>query len=70
MAAFARGNTYHGKAIQSAYAEKMLVTYFFARFRLLGSEGRWKGQDPLAALQCSAPAQAKPESAVACSEPA
>lgn len=57
MSAFARGNTYHGKAIQSAYSEKWLVEYFFARFRLLGTEGTWQGKDPLAGLAKSAPAK-------------
>jgi len=55
MAAFARGNTYHGKAIQSAYSEQWLVEYFFARFRLLGAEGSWQGKDPLAGLAWDVP---------------
>ncbi len=57
MSAFARGNTFHGKAIKSAFSEKWLVEYFFARFRLLGSEGTWQGKDPLAGLNWKAPAK-------------
>ena len=55
MSAFARGNTYHGKAIKAAYSEKWLEEYFFARFRLLGTEGTWQGKDPLAGLAKVAP---------------
>ena len=68
MAAFARGNTYHGQAIKSAFSEKWLVEYFFARFRLLGTEGTWRGKDPLAGLAKTS--AAKPAPAVKELEPA
>lgn len=68
MAAFARGNTYHGQAVKAAYGEKWLVENFFARFRLLGTEGTWEGKDPLAALAAVKPAAAQPKAKVA--EPA
>ena len=55
MAAFARGDGPHGRAIKAVRDGQWFDEELYARFRLLGSVGRWNGTDPLAAL---APAKA------------
>lgn len=47
MAAFARGETPHGRAIRSVREENWLDEELYARFRILGTEGSWEGRDPL-----------------------
>ncbi|PTE12958.1 spheroidene monooxygenase [Pseudogemmobacter blasticus] len=44
MAAFAHGNTPHGLAIKSVREENWFSEELYARFRLLGAEGRWEGR--------------------------
>lgn len=55
MAAFARGDGPHGRAIKAVRDGQWFDEELYARFRLLGGVGRWNGTDPLATL---APAQA------------
>ncbi|EEW26232.1 spheroidene monooxygenase [Rhodobacter ferrooxidans] len=50
MAAFARGNGAHGKAIKAVYDEGWFSEDLYARFRIAGAVGSWNGVDPLAKL--------------------
>jgi spheroidene monooxygenase len=50
MAAFARGDGPHGRAIRAVRDGNWFSEELYARFRLLGSEGSWDGADPLARL--------------------
>lgn len=50
MAAFARGDGPHGRAIRAVRDGNWFSEELYARFRLLGSEGSWEGADPLARL--------------------
>ena len=43
MARFARGDGPHGRAIQAVRAEGWFTDELYARFRVLGVEGRWNG---------------------------
>jgi len=48
MAHFARGDGPHGRAIQAVRAEGWFNDELYARFRVLGAEGRWNGAPLLA----------------------
>lgn len=50
MAAFARGDGPHGRAIQAVRDGKWFNEELYARFALLGAVGTWNGSDPLTAL--------------------
>lgn len=50
MAAFARGDGPHGRAIKAVRDGNWFDEELYARFRLLGSMGSWNGADPLAGL--------------------
>lgn len=50
MAAFARGDGPHGRAIKAVRDGNWFNEELYARFRLLGSMGSWNGVDPLASL--------------------
>lgn len=47
MARFARGDGPHGQAIRAVRAEDWFAEELYARFHILGAEGRWDGVDPL-----------------------
>ncbi|MEZ5754669.1 MAG: spheroidene monooxygenase [Paracoccaceae bacterium] len=51
MAAFARGDGPHGRAIRAVRDGNWFDEELYARFRLLGSAGCWNGGDPLRSLQ-------------------
>ncbi|WP_434622058.1 spheroidene monooxygenase [Tabrizicola sp. M-4] len=51
MAAFARGDGPHGRAIKAVRDGDWFDEELYARFRLLGSAGTWNGGDPLHSLQ-------------------
>lgn len=55
MARFARGDGPHGRAIRAVRDEGWFREELYARFRILGSEGRWDGGDPLARLPAPTP---------------
>jgi spheroidene monooxygenase len=48
MARFARGDGPHGQAIRAVRAEGWFTDELYARFRVLGVEGAWNGEDLLA----------------------
>ena len=48
MAHFARGDGPHGRAIHAVREEGWFTEELYARFRVLGVEGRWNGADLLA----------------------
>lgn len=50
MAAFARGDGPHGRAIAAVREGDWFAEELYARFRLLGTSGTWNGTDPLARL--------------------
>ncbi len=50
MAAFARGDGPHGRAIRAVREGNWFDEELYARFHLLGSVGSWNGTDPLAGL--------------------
>ena len=50
MAAFARGDGPHGRAIKAVREGNWFDEELYARFRLLGSAGTWNGTDPLKTL--------------------
>jgi spheroidene monooxygenase len=50
MAAFARGDGPHGRAIRAVREGNWFNEELYARFHLLGSVGSWNGTDPLAGL--------------------
>jgi spheroidene monooxygenase len=50
MAAFARGNGPHGCAIRAVREGNWFSEELYARFSVLGAEGKWGGGDPLARL--------------------
>jgi spheroidene monooxygenase len=50
MAAFARGDGPHGRAIRAVRDEGWFAEELYARFAILGTAGRWGGGDPLARL--------------------
>ncbi len=47
MAHFARGDGPHARAIKAVRDEGWFTDELYARFRVLGSEGLWNGQQPL-----------------------
>jgi spheroidene monooxygenase len=47
MAAFARGNTPHGRAIAAVRAENWFAEELYARFRIIEDAGTWNGKRPL-----------------------
>lgn len=49
MAAFARADGPHARAIRAVRDGDWFAEELYARFRLLGTAGRWQGGDPLAA---------------------
>jgi spheroidene monooxygenase len=55
MAAFARGDGPHGRAIRAVRAEGWFAEELYARFRILGTCGTWNGTDPLARLVPAVP---------------
>jgi spheroidene monooxygenase len=54
MAAFARADGPHARAIRAVRAEGWFREELYARFRILGKFGTWGGRDPLAALETAA----------------
>lgn len=50
MAAFARGNGPHGQAIRAVRDGHWFSEELYARFRVIGTTGRWNGDDPLGHL--------------------
>lgn len=50
MAAFARGDGPHGRAIRAVRDGNWFNEELYARFRLIGSSGTWGGRDPVAHL--------------------
>lgn len=50
MAAFARGDGPHGRAIRAVREGDWFNEELYARFHLLGGNGTWNGADPLASL--------------------
>lgn len=56
MAAFARGDGPHGRAIRAVRAGNWFREELYARFRILGTQGRWNGGDPLTRLSPPLPA--------------
>ncbi len=50
MAAFARGDGPHGRAIAAVREGHWFQEELYARFHVLGGVGTWNGSDPLAAL--------------------
>ncbi|QYK39976.1 MAG: spheroidene monooxygenase [Paracoccaceae bacterium] len=50
MAAFARGDGPHGRAIRAVREGGWFREELYARFRILGTAGTWGGGDPLARL--------------------
>ncbi|MEM1346729.1 MAG: spheroidene monooxygenase [Pseudomonadota bacterium] len=53
MKTFAYRHPFHRKAAQRARQGGWFSEELFARFRVLGAEGRWEGRAPLAALEDS-----------------
>jgi spheroidene monooxygenase len=54
MAAFARADGPHARAIRAVRREGWFREELYARFRLLGNSGTWGGANPLAALETPA----------------
>ncbi len=50
MASFARADGPHARAIRAVREGDWFSEELYARFRLLGTAGRWQGGDPLAAF--------------------
>lgn len=63
MAAFARGEGPHGRAIRAVREGGWFAEELYARFRLLGTAGTWGGADPLARLPDPPPALPHPAAA-------
>ena len=53
MAHFARRDGPHARAIAAVRDGDWFSEELYARFRILGAEGRWNGEDPLARLERS-----------------
>ena len=51
--AFARAPGPHAEAIRAVRREKLFAEELYARFRVVGEEGRWSGAPPLAAIRTS-----------------
>jgi len=64
MVRFAYGPGNHKPVVSVSKNTPWAHDYFFARFRILASEGSWNGRDPLAAI---AAAQAEPREALVAS---
>ena len=54
MAAFARADGPHARAIRAVREENWFREELYARFRILGDTGSWNGQSPLAPLETAA----------------
>jgi spheroidene monooxygenase len=54
MAAFARADGPHARAIRAVRAENWFREELYARFRILGDAGTWNGQSPLAPVETAA----------------
>ena len=54
MAAFARADGPHARAIRAVREENWFREELYARFRILGDAGTWNGQNPLAPLETAA----------------
>jgi spheroidene monooxygenase len=54
MAAFARGDGPHGRAIRAVREEGWFSEELYARFRVLGDAGTWHGTSPLAPVKVAA----------------
>ena len=54
MTGFARGDGPHGRAIRAVRDEGWFREELYARFRILGDDGTWEGQSPLARLAATA----------------
>lgn len=55
MAHFARKDGPHAQAIRAVRDGNWFSEELYARFRILGAEGRWNGEDPLARLKGQTP---------------
>lgn len=58
MAAFARGDGPHGRAIRAVRDEGWFREELYARFRILGALGTWEGMNPLSRLTFTDPQDA------------
>lgn len=56
MAAFARADGPHARAIRAVRDENWFREELYARFQILGEQGSWGGRSPLAGLIVKAPA--------------
>jgi spheroidene monooxygenase len=54
MAAFARGNGPHGRAIRAVREGDWFSEELYARFRVLSVRGTWEGRNPVADLEIAA----------------
>ena len=54
MTGFARSDGPHGRAIRAVRDEGWFREELYARFRILGDDGTWEGQSPLARLAATA----------------
>jgi spheroidene monooxygenase len=70
MARFARGDGPHGRAIRAVRAEGWFADELYARFRVLGVEGRWADGDLLRPRPAMPPAPAALAAGVAADRPA
>lgn len=61
MAAFARGDGPHARAIRAVRDGNWFNEELYARFRLLGSTGCWNGSDPIAFLGAQEPSATAPD---------
>ncbi|WP_350339462.1 spheroidene monooxygenase [Paragemmobacter kunshanensis] len=61
MAAFARGDGPHARAIRAVRDGNWFNEELYARFRLLGSTGCWNGSDPIASLGAQEPSAKVPD---------
>lgn len=75
MDEFARAEGPHAKAIEAVRAEGWFKEELYARFRILGTVGKWEGKDPIGAALTASPATPAPavepaKPAVAAAKPA
>jgi spheroidene monooxygenase len=61
MDAFARAEGPHAKAIEAVRAEGWFKEELYARFRILGTVGKWEGKDPIGAAMAEAAPAPEPK---------